>query len=329
MGNPLTRKLEQFINAPSLNENFSLNYLVAAQEVARHMAGRNSPYNLTGRKSPDRTLYTAVSSEGKLPVGTEAWPMPPDAALFLELANKRALQDLERMEQQEIRLIATDNRRISGVLLRMLSWCFLACPDAIVDRYRGMVAAGKIDSPMLSVRAIGRTFSSPEDIRSFFGLLEAEYRNGRLKLYQRYALKEILLYRERAAEFLTPRQATFFAQDVSMQIAEANRTDTYEMLFSNALAVVGALLRYRVVDPSFLTPGTSSEAQLTRAELDTAIQKLKSPAQDWRKRRRRQRLKELAQEIRNFLDQRGSDKGVLVAIMNEDESGHEEPERRH
>ena len=101
------------------------------------------------------------------------------------------------------------------------------------------------------------------------------------------------------------------------------------MLFSNALAVVGALLRYRVVDPSFLTPGTSSEAQLTRAELDTAIQKLKSPAQDWRKRRRRQRLKELAQEIRNFLDQRGSDKGVLVAIMNEDESGHEEPERRH
>lgn len=107
----------------------------------------------------------------------------------------------------------------------MLSWCFLACPEAIVDRYRGMVAAGKIDNPMLSVRAIGRTFSSPEDIRSFFGLLEAEYSNGRLKLYHRYALTEILLYRARAAEFLTPRQATIFAQDVSMQIAEANRTD--------------------------------------------------------------------------------------------------------
>ena len=112
-----------------------------------------------------------------------------------------------------------------------------------------------------------------------------------------------------------------------MQIMESNRTGEYEMLFRNALTVTGALLRYRVVEPSFLTPGTSVQAQEIRDALDFAIEKLGRPIGNWRKRSRRQRLKELAQEIRSFLDQRGSDKGVLVALMNEGEDVQDDREQ--
>lgn len=103
VGTSLTWKLEHYINAPNPNVNSYLDYLVAAQEVARHMAWRRSPYKLTAGNDPDRKLYTAVSSEGKIPAGTEAYPMLPDAALFLEKAKKRALQDFERLEQKKIR----------------------------------------------------------------------------------------------------------------------------------------------------------------------------------------------------------------------------------
>jgi hypothetical protein len=182
-----------------------------------------------------------------------------------------------------------------------------------------MAATGRVDHPMLSVRAMGRVFTSTEDIKGLYSLLETKSQHSRLKLYDRYALKELLLYREDAAVCLTPHQALIFAEDAIGQIAEANRTDRYERLFSNALAVIGALLRYRVVDPSFLIPGSSNQVRRIREELEAAIEHLSGPLRDSRKRAWRLRMRELVKEIRNFLDQRGMNRRVLVEIRNEEE----------
>ena len=82
-----------------------------------------------------------------------------------------------------------------------------------------------------------------------------------------------------------------------------------------------------MVEPSFLTPGTSVQAQEIRDALDLAGEKLERPIGNRRKGRWRLRMKGLAQEIRSFLDQRGSDKGVLVALMNEGEDVQDDREQ--
>lgn len=322
-GLTLPRKLDDYCRTPELSANTFDDYVAAAHFAAQHLAWRRSPYMLSGREDPDRTLKTAVSSDGELPFSVDSYEMPADAQRLLDAATKRALRDLDRLEAGEFDIPVPAQRRVRSALLRLMTWCFTACPDRIIDGYRRMVEADKVDNPMLSIRGMGRVFDTAEDLKRFFGLLESAAQHGRLKIYHRYALKEILLYRENSAALLTSRQATIFAKDVSNQIAEANQTDKFDQLFSNALTVVGALLRYRVVDPTFLTPVSSKLAQEVRDELDDAIENLRRPARNPRKRRRKQRMRELTREVKYFLDQSGTNLGVLVEIVTA-EVGEEE-----
>lgn len=208
----------------------------------------SSPYSLTAyqgiNRHQEKKLHRPISSNGELPV-------PGNGLTLKTLDNFQSIL----AAASQVSVFGNSSEKFRNQATLLASWCFLACPEDIID-----VLLSKPD--WLKWRdychRLAKTISTDEQFKKYFTTLEIEIkRNSSTALtYHAEGLFYLLSLRENACFSLTSEQAHFFANAllnrVSRQCNGLNPENIKRAVRSTLRAMI-ALMRYRLVEPGFLT----------------------------------------------------------------------------
>jgi hypothetical protein len=229
----------------SADEPVNLNDVAQARKLLTRF---QSPSLLTRRwgdaRRRETTKSRAVSSDGKLPDLTDGLTEDVLTAFdeLLEIVARRLqAPGVVQMERNQIVTFAT--------------WAFTRCPAYIRDILREAAVNNVIVTAQNDFQAMGRAFETPEELKALFGLVHS-YATGRGRLmdYHARALFYVLSLREKAPYSLTEGLAGDFVNLAIPAIRMMIDGERYSRLMSICIKTIGGLLRYRLVDPSFLDP---------------------------------------------------------------------------
>ena len=257
---------------------------------------RSSPAILTQWRVRDSTLYRAVSSDGDLP----------------EQSDGLSASLLERFEfcLQRLDDLFTSGRRIDRELrtaiIRFGGWCFLRCPDGIRCHLIDTAKSGRVPDSRIYYRAMGKVFSSDEECRVFFALLEKELtpHHAVFKLNQIEGLFYLLSLRETAPLVITDHQATLFASKLLARIQECVvRAQNLSRLVSASLKAYAGLMRYRLVRQDFMTPQDPALGEEQKLVLENLLQRSR--------RQNRDQITKLTKSLVEWSEKCGADRTIL------------------
>jgi hypothetical protein len=185
-----------------------------------------------------------------------------------------------------------------------------------MDYLREILLGHEAVNQQWAVNAIGRTFSDQSDLQLFFRWCAASFSHGlQAPLRRMTALVEILQYRENAPRALTVDQAYTFAQVVHDVMEQEVRARNIKARFFKAAWLLVALLRFRLVDPTFLDPGNEAH----RALVD-GVQNMLEQARGLLPRGPgRDTLAELLRQIQLYLERRGTDALIFTKLEEQAE----------
>ncbi|WP_295394368.1 hypothetical protein [uncultured Thiodictyon sp.] len=188
-------------------------------------------------------------------------------------------------------------------LLVTNAWCYTAAAPTIFSEIRAVLTqpASYPKAWQQDIfRAAGRCLSEPEHLAALFNRTHHDWTNGGpgVPLYRISAVGQVLAYRQDAPHYLHPDVA-FGLATIACETMEAQRGKPANRFFS-AAALLMMLLRYRMVDPGFLSP--SNEPHRPLVDRINAI--LEQPLDQ--SLRNRAKLAQLFKAMRDFIAARGS-----------------------
>ncbi len=270
-------------------------YCVAAERLRGSLSIR---LNIGGAK---RGL---INSDGQLPAGLDSLRRVNQASVedlfaklarkieadFATLRHKRQVDDLETKIHRQLFLIA--------------SWCYTAAPRSVMQYLREVLQGENAVNKQYAVNAVGRTFHDQTDLQMFFSWCAQSFlRKPKAPFSRMRALVEILQYRKGAPHQLTGPQAYKFAEiarDVMEQKVEERNV---RATFFKAASLLVALLRFRLVDPTFLDPHDAAH----RALVGSVQSVLRRAQRSLPTGPKRDALATLLEQIEKYLERRGTD----------------------
>ncbi|MCB9957915.1 MAG: hypothetical protein H6843_04785 [Rhodospirillaceae bacterium] len=234
-----------------------LDRLVAAFRQKHALAFLSRKFGLPVQVDEDLRAY-CLGTDGTLPPSIPGIDMPDAAPVLLDAALAKAEQDIAALAMhQEV----PSARAALGTLLNFTTWCFARAPNttatqlrAIADREIAGIPTG-INFNVIFY-GLGRISDSDDAIRAAFDRLHRHALQGKAKIHHLRGIGLLLAFRERAARLLTPRQADDFLRWGGDALAGEIEEKTYKQLFAVLLQMIGALCRYRMVNPDFMDRNT-------------------------------------------------------------------------
>lgn len=267
-----------------------------------------APYKLTRRAHPERNRQRAVSSDGAIPAPDEE--LSQDTLdTFDSVLNKISTWLAKPALSEQIR----------RAIVRTGAWAFLRCPDPIRKHLLEATETGNVIYGVVDYRAMGRCFSTNKECAAFFSVLESSIGvRGKILQYQLEGLFYLLSIREHAAGQLTFAQATLFVEHILARVEEQIQEEKYSRLTRTALRALAAILRYRLINPAFATPGDGALGDRIARVLGQIIKVCTHP--------KTAPVADLAEEVLKWTEDRGIDPTILHWEDGDDDGEEEEEE---
>ncbi len=245
---------------------------------------------LTRGEISDRTRFRAVSSDGDVP---EPGPGLDASALA---AFDRALSGLANC------LYETEcPDALRSAIVRSVTWTFQRCPEPVLKHLLEVARSKRIPNDSIYYRAMGRCFSDEVGFKAFFAVLEHDVREqSSIKQQRLEGLRYLLSLREDAARSMSDVQSELFANAIMDRLQEMVMRGQFARLTREALRTLAAMLRFRLVSPSFAVPGETPAgdrlAMITGRIMKSAVG---TPAAN------------LAKSLLDWADRCGTDSSIL------------------
>ena len=258
-------------------------------------------------RHPSRIKARPISSEGDLPALGDGLTDEPLRAFDALLEKFAQCVDAEQVTQRERNQIVT-----------FAAWAFTRCPRSIRQRLSDAACKLEVISVRNDFEAMGRAFESRDELASlFFVVQHFANEKGRLLDYHARALFNALSLRERAPEAMTVGQANDFVRLAIPAIELMISNGRYSRLMSICIKTIGGLIRYRLVDPSFLDIG-----EYLGDRVKKLLTKIMQRSQGFPKR---QSIFELSGQVIEVLDRKSvSDTILQWPGENSDDNGDDE-----
>ncbi|WP_299809814.1 hypothetical protein [uncultured Roseibium sp.] len=262
-------------------------------------------------KAIRRRLNPPLYSTVYLPIGTDG-ELPELLSADDTLRFKNVVQAIEH----EVICVAqkSRNRLKNNNHLLCLGWATGQCSDRVQDAFLNAIRAeieGE-DHPLLSAHASARTIvrgaarimTSTEKLHSLFSLLVKRNQNADT----RGALCDALSRRKFAPQSLSRQLAGKIAQDTAENIDRLIEKKSFEVDLKYTLLILTGLLRYREVEPWFLTPDNPGHGR----EIQKKLEKLRISVFRHRKRIGQGDLKvEIIDSLLEYIEGTGGDPNLL------------------
>ncbi len=233
-----------------LSEKIDRNEAIQNVEIAetRKLLSRfQAPSALTrgwgSEKHPDTTRSRPISSDGEMPdasEGLDGGVLEAFDNVLNYLSNRITQTDLPTSDRNQIVTFCT--------------WAFTRSPIEVRDHLRVAAERGEVKTTINDFNAMGRSFSSKDEITALFSLLDKHAgHQERLKLYHANGLFYVLSLREDAPRYLMPEQARVFVKLSLATLEQEISAQNYKAMMRTCIRAIGGLIRYRAVDPSFLS----------------------------------------------------------------------------
>lgn len=276
-----------------LNKQLQSNPVAACEmslDILAKALLRRSQVDFAERKPGDPPIYyRMISTDGRFP---DLGDLQPDIA-------ERFTRILEKLNDSGVDRVLRLNTSLRSAVVRVCSWSFLACPDKVRSHLLALAKGRTVISPQLDYGAMGRVFSTEEEIVAFvdyMGSLEALNRN------QLEALLSVFSLRANAGRFIDTKQAERLTLQTLKKLESIKTTSQRKIRMPRAcIKLLAGLLRHRMRNPRFLQPDSSKLADRLVEEL---TRKMELPgADDFTLR--------LAKAAREYVFEQGSDTSIL------------------
>lgn len=264
---------------------------------------RRTQVDFAERKPGDLPIYyRMLSTDGRFPeIGD---PVPNCAESFTRLLEKLNGPDVDRI----LRL----NTSLRSTVIRFGSWSFLACPDTVRFHLLALAKERRVISSRLDFRAMGRVFSTEEEILAFVNYMASL---DSLNLNHLEALLSVFSLRANAGHCIDTKLAERITLQALKKLESIKAVSQRKVRTPRAcIKLLAGLLRHRMRNPRFLQPGNSNLADRL---VDELTRKMELPGADDFTRR-------LAQAAREFVFEQGSDTSILSgSIDSQDDDGQD------
>ena len=288
-----------------------------AKSLRRTLARRNqwSERQLRECLPDEKKRFGAVNSEGEIPAEGDLVRLVGDPPAQFGSYRRMFLAVIQVTEELFANIPAglqsADDLREK--LLVLGAWCYTGAAPTIIKEIRSVLLA---NVPLAGVwqqrtlTAAGRCLSDSDDIAKFFRKI---YRDNIIDgadvpEYRIVSVGQILAYRPDAPKCLTPETARGLAQ-IAIRTMEA-QIGAPSRKFLSAAAMLMMLLRYRGIDPGFLSPSNQHHRPL----LNQIDQILSQPLAANLKNR--DKLEPLFKAMRDFIAGRGSPLPIYDPLTN-------------
>lgn len=256
-------------------------------------------------RHPHSVRARPVSSNGELPEPVEGLHDGDLAAFDIILENLSARLSNENIEAKERNQIVT-----------FCTWPFTRCPLSVREHLREAAERLHVNAPVNDFNAMGRAFSSEQELATFFVFLRYHAgRRGRLLNYHANGLFYILSLRENAPRCMDLEQANDFVKLALSALDEQISKRNYCALMRTCLRAIGGLIRYRLIDKTFLSPDEYLGQQVQKTIKKIMGRCEGDPA--------RTGVGLLADDVLTVIEKRGVPDTILQWDGEEDENGNE------
>lgn len=227
--------------------------------------------------------YRLVDENGELPFKT----------------NETIFDDLLKKIEVEFKQLKSGGRyffskRLS-LLLQTATWLYAAATKSCYEYMRIVLQEYGTDTPQVVVHAIGRSFKEEKDIELFFKIAVKRLRREQGANNWVGAISRILQHRENAPKCLERGHALFLAQFALKKLTSEFDRDNIKLAFKNAAHLFLYLLRWRIVDSSFLVNGEEYElGQRVKEILDQATRATRD-----------HRVRDILEQIAKYIEYKG------------------------
>lgn len=221
------------------------------------------------------------------------------------------------------------NEKTTKFLWQTGTWLFGSAPQPIKDYVCTVLQSATSRPSVYLIEAAGRSFTEPLQIRPLYSAI---YRGIRERLEEDHAapfpiqymraLWNVLQFREYAPDALDRPHVALFVRQVIKLMEECVQAKNYKVKFFQAIRLFIFLLRYRIVDGTFLTEDNAEDRPLFKLAIKF-LEQSKSYFSKQKQNKKSAAAQHLMEEIEKYMIYKGTEN--IVSVLNE-ASGDDEDE---